>query len=293
MKPFIHIHIKIIFITLIFFTAPLFPQVTISFLGDCTIGNDMRSTVFDEYVAKYGYSYFFSKVKNILAADDYTVANLETAIIDAGRPVEKQFRFRGKPEYLNILKEGSVECVTIANNHSHDYGNDGFAKTRMNLDKYKIDYFGYDKYLIKNIKGLRFAFIGNCFHVNEDMLSYIKEIRDSVDFIIVVMHWGKEKEYKPNAQQKMMAHELIDAGADLVVGHHPHVLQPVETYKGKYIAYSLGNFVFGGNTNPRYKKTMIFQAFFVKGEPVTIKQIPCSISSDPTTNDFCPVTIEE
>jgi poly-gamma-glutamate synthesis protein (capsule biosynthesis protein) len=266
-----------------------FPQVCISFLGDCTIGCDVRWPGFDRSAEQHGYAYFFSEVKNILAADDYTVANLETAIIDSGTPVEKQFRFRGKPEYLTILKEGSVECVTIANNHSWDYGDSGYAQTRRNLDRYGIDYFGYDKILTRDIKGLRFAFFGQSFSLQDSVLPLIRSMRASVDFIVVVMHWGNEREYQPDEKQKAMGHALIDAGADLVVGHHPHVLQPIEKYRDRYIAYSLGNFVFGGNVNPRDKRTVILQAYFQKNLQPSIKEIPCRISSVDTVNDFRPV----
>jgi poly-gamma-glutamate capsule biosynthesis protein CapA/YwtB (metallophosphatase superfamily) len=275
----------------LFFCWNIFPQVCISFVGDCTIGNDVRWPAFDQMVAKEGYAYFFSGVKSVLAADDYTVANLETTIIDSGIPLEKKFRFRGRPAYLNILKEGSVECVTLANNHSWDYGDSGYAQTQRNLSENNIDFFAYDKTLIRDIKGLRFAFIGQSFTLQDSVLARIKALRDSVDFIVVVIHWGNEREYRPDSKQKAMGHALIEAGADMAVGHHPHVLQPVEKYHGKYIAYSLGNFVFGGNINPREKHTMIFQANFTKGSPVSIVEIPCKISSVDTTNDYRPVII--
>lgn len=275
-----------IFSILFILISSLRAQVCISFIGDCTIGNDIRWPEFDKSVAKKGYAYFFSNVKNVLSADDYTVANLETAIIDSGTAVEKEYRFRGKPEYLNILKQGGVECVTIANNHTHNYGDEGFASTKKYLAQYGIDFFGYETHLARNIKGVKFAFIGNAFHLGPNTIAYIKAIRDSVDFIVVVMHWGEEKQYEPDEEQKALARELINAGADLIVGHHPHVLQPIEKYKGKYIAYSLGNFVFGGNRNPHDKKTMILQGFFEKGKPVTVKQIPCRISSE-----FCPIVV--
>jgi poly-gamma-glutamate capsule biosynthesis protein CapA/YwtB (metallophosphatase superfamily) len=277
-----------IFIALAF-TGAFSQQVTVSFLGDCTIGCDVRWTAFDEYVKRCGYAYFFSGVKSILAADDYTVANLETAIVDTGTPIEKQFRFRGKPEYLDILREGSVECVSTANNHAWDYGDSGYAATQRHLDSVGIGFFGYDKVLLKEIKGLRFAFIGQSFTLQDSVLARIKSLRESVDFIIVVMHWGQEREYHPDKKQRDMGHALIDAGADLVVGHHPHVLQPVEKYRGRYIAYSLGNFVFGGNINPREKRTEILQAVFAKNQAPAIKEIPCRISSVDSTNDFRPV----
>ncbi len=115
--------------------------------------------------------------------------------------------------------------------------------------------------------------------------------------IIVNFHWGIEKEYVPNDTQKTLAHLAIDEGADLVIGHHPHVLQGIERYKGKYIAYSLGNFSFGGNSNPSDKDTMIFQQTFTvaDGKAETnddINIIPCSLSSASGYNDYCPTPLE-
>jgi poly-gamma-glutamate capsule biosynthesis protein CapA/YwtB (metallophosphatase superfamily) len=278
---------------LITLAGALYSQVTMNFLGDCTIGCDPRWPIFDEFAAQKEYSYFFSGVVHLLSADDYTVANLETAIIDTGTPREKQFRFRGKPQYLEMLTTGSVEAVTLANNHSWDYGDSGYAQTQRNLEKYGIDYFGWSNVLRKEIKGLRFAFIGQGFYIQDYVLPFIKKVRDSVDFIVVVFHWGEEKKYQPNAKQIGMAHSLIDAGADLIVGHHPHVVQPVKTYKGKPIAYSLGNFVFGGNRNPRDKRALILQATFEKNIPVAVKKIPVKISSVDSINDFRPAIMEQ
>jgi len=136
---------------------------------------------------------------------------------------------------------------------------------------------------------LRFAFIGQSFFLQDSILPLIRSIRDSTDFIVVVIHWGNEREYRPDKKQKAMGHALIDAGADLVVGHHPHVLQPIEKYRGRYIAYSLGNFVFGGNVNPRDKQTEILQVYFKRSELPVVKEIPCRISSVDTVNDFRPV----
>jgi poly-gamma-glutamate capsule biosynthesis protein CapA/YwtB (metallophosphatase superfamily) len=270
----------------------LFAQVTMHFLGDCTIGCDARWPVFDEFAAHQDPSYFFSGVTSLTANDDYTVANLETAIIDTGTPREKQFRFKGKPEYLEILNQGSVEGVTLANNHSWDYGDSGYAQTLRNLAKYHIDYFAWDTVLFKEIKDLTFAFIGQAFYIQDHVLPLIRSLNDSIDFIVVVMHWGNEKEYKPNKKQITMARQLVDAGADLIIGHHPHVVQPVLKYKNVPIAYSIGNFVFGGNRNPRDKRALIIKAFFEKNKPVTVTNIPVKISSVDSTNDFRPIIVE-
>lgn len=268
-------------------------QVTMHFLGDCTIGSDARWPVFDEFAAMQDPSYFFSGVIHLTGSDDYTVANLETTIIDTGTPREKQFRFRGRPAYLDILKKGSVEGVTLANNHSWDYGDSGYAQTLRNLDARGIEYFAWDTVLYKSIKGLTFAFIGQAFYLQDHVLPLIRSLRDSVDFIIVVMHWGKEKEYRPNKTQIAMAHQLVDAGADLIIGHHPHVVQPVRTWKNVPIAYSIGNFVFGGNRNPRDKRALMIKAVFEKNTPVAVTEIPVKISSVDSTNDFRPVVRTE
>jgi poly-gamma-glutamate capsule biosynthesis protein CapA/YwtB (metallophosphatase superfamily) len=270
----------------------LFAQVTMHFLGDCTIGCDARWPVFDSFALAKDPSYFFSGTIHILARDDYTVANLETTIIDTGTPRIKEFRFKGKPEYLEILKQGSVEGVTLANNHSWDYSDSGYAQTRRNLEKYGIEYFAWDSVLRKEIKGLSFAFIGQGFYIQDHVLPLIRSLNDSVDFIVIVIHWGKEKQYRPDNSQISMAHQLVDAGADLIVGHHPHVVQPVLTYKKVPIAYSLGNFVFGGNRNPRDKRAIIVNAVFEKSKPVTVTTIPIKVSSVDSTNDFRPVVVE-
>ena len=270
----------------------LFAQVTMHFLGDCTIGCDARWPVFDEFAANKDPSYFFSGVIQLVAHDDYTVANLETTIIDTGTPRKKQFRFKGKPEYLEILKKGSVEGVTLANNHSWDYGDSGYAQTMRNLEKYGIEYFAWDTVLFKEIKGLSFAFIGQGFYIQDHVLPLIRSLNDSIDFIVVVIHWGKEKEYKPNKKQISMARQFVNAGADLIVGHHPHVVQPVLKYKNVPIAYSIGNFVFGGNRNPRDKRALIIQAVFEKNKPVTVTKIPIKVSSVDSVNDFRPIVVE-
>jgi poly-gamma-glutamate capsule biosynthesis protein CapA/YwtB (metallophosphatase superfamily) len=270
----------------------LLAQVTMHFLGDCTIGCDARWPIFDGFAAEKDPSYFFSGVIHLLSDDDYTVANLETTIIDTGTPREKQFRFKGKPEYLEILKQGSVEGVTLANNHTWDYGDSGYAQTRRNLEKYGIDYFAWDNVLRKEIKGLTFVFIGQGFYIQDHVLPLIRSLNDSVDFIVIVIHWGNEKEYKPNKKQIAMAHKLVDAGADLIIGHHPHVIQHVVTYKSVPVAYSLGNFVFGGNRNPRDKRAYIIKAVFEKNKPVIATEIPIKVSSVDSTNDFKPIIIE-
>ena len=271
-------------------TAAVSQSITLNFLGDCTLGSEVYNKSFDEMYQKVTPAYFFSGVKGILSKGDLNIANLETSITDSGNPVEKTFRFKGKPEYLQILKEGNVQVVNIANNHTHDYGEIGYRNTLTNLKKYGIAYYGYENVYTTVIKGIKLAFIGYMGRESRDTLFLkIRQYKYDGYTVIVTLHWGIESTYKPIEAQVQLAHFLIVAGADLVVGHHPHVLQPVECYNGKYILYSIGNFCFGGNINPRDKSSAIFQVIISKDQSIRINKIPISISSHTDFNDYRPM----
>lgn len=283
-------------------------SITISAVGDCTLGTDIhfgypRSFPYVLEENEQDYGYFFEEVKEILENDDLTIANLETTLTEAGEEyrVTKQFNFKGGKDYTNILERGSIEAVNLANNHMFDYGEKGYQDTKQNLDLANIPYFGYNDYAILESNGIKIGLAGltgwdeTTAKVNtEKAISYFKE--NQVNLIIMTYHWGIEREYKQNKTQENIAHYAIDHGADLVLGHHPHVLQGIENYQGKYIVYSLGNFVFGGNKNPNDKDTMIFQATFqyknklLKNTSITI--IPCSLSSQSDLNNYQPCILE-
>lgn len=277
-------------------------SVTVSMAGDCTLGKDEAfnySTSLNAYYDMYGPAYFFQNVKSVFDADDLTVVNFEGTLTDSTARNGETFAFKAPAEYAEILTDGGVEAVNVANNHSHDYGDQGFADTKENLKKAGITTFGYNETALMEVKGVKIGLVG--IYELHDHLEREHQVRvniqkvraEGADLVFVVFHWGNEKDTVPDANQVTLAKLAIDNGADLVVGHHAHVLQGVTTYKGKTIAYGLGNFCFGGNSAPSDMDTMVFQQTFtldIDGS-VTSKEpnlIPCRISSDYYINNYQP-----
>ena len=275
--------------------------VTISAAGDCTLGVDSRfNSTFNEYYNQKGSNYFLKKVKKVFAKDDLTIVNFEGTLTNSYARANKQYTFKGPAKHVKILKKGSVEVVTLANNHTSDYGSQGLIDTKNTLKKNKIKYCYNSTIAYKKVKGVKVAFIGfsQLAGVSESQVdSAIKEAKKKKAKIIIMnIHWGEERVYYPTGRQTYLGRYAIRAGADLVLGHHPHVLQGVEKYKGRYIVYSLGNFCFGANKNPSDKDTLIVQetySFDANGNITNVKAniIPCKLSSTNTKNDYKP-TIE-
>ena len=281
-------------------------SLTVSVVGDCTLGTDENfdyDTSLNAYYENYGADYFFSNVKSIFSADDLTIANFEGTLTDSDEREDKEYAFKAPAEYTSILTAGSVEAVNTANNHSHDYGDQSYTDTIQALDNAGILNFGYDKTVVTEVKGIKIGLVGiyelkDHLGREEQLKQNIAKVKaDGAQITIVIFHWGNEKEEVPDSNQTTLAHLAIDEGADLVCGHHPHVLQGIEEYKGKNIVYSLGNFCFGGNQYPSDMDTMIFQQTFtvdqdgVKANNVT-NIIPCSISSDSDYNNYQPTPAE-
>ena len=282
-------------------------SITVSMVGDCTLGTDVnfdQSTSFDAfYQMKNDPGYFFQNVKDIFTADDLTVANMEGTLTTSNDRQQKTFAFKGNPSYTEILTQGGVEATNLANNHSHDYGDQSYEDTIQYLEADGITTFGYDRTAVMDVKGIKVGLIGiyelkDGLGRQQQVIDTIREVKDEgAQVIIASFHWGEEKAEYPNDVQVELAHAAIDAGADLVLGHHPHVLQGIEEYKGKNIVYSLGNFCFGGNKNPSDKDTMIFQQTFTveNGELVeddVTNIIPCSLSSESGYNNYQPMVLE-
>lgn len=281
-------------------------SVTVSSMGDCTLGTDesfSRSTSLNSYYEQYGPDYFFQHVRSILQQDDLSIVNMEGTLTESENRQNKTYAFKAPAEYASILSGSSVEAANLANNHSYDYGEQSYNDTISALENAGVVTFGYEHTKLVDVKGIKIGLTGIyelAEHLNKkqqvkDNIALLKE--SGAQLIIVNFHWGLEKEHVPNAVQKELAHYAIDQGADLVIGHHPHVLQGIEKYKGKYIAYSLGNFCFGGNSNPADKDTIIFQQTFTFQDGALIMDdqtniIPCSISSSPDKNDYCPVPLD-
>lgn len=280
--------------------------VTISAIGDCTLGTDENfnsDTSFNAFEIVKGKSWFFQNVSDILSNDDVTFANLEGTFTTSTQRAAKEYAFKGDPTYTDILTDASIEVVTLANNHTGDYGEQGLADTKQYLTEAGIDYCQDTAIAVKDVGGIRIAFIG--IYVLDDGMASEADLRAAIDeakaqdaqLIITAFHWGAEKALQPDETQQALAHTAVDCGADLVVGHHPHVLEGIEKYNGKYIVYSLGNFCFGGNSTPSDMDTMIFrQTFTITRDGVTdddaIEIIPCSISSEPYYNNYQPTPAE-
>ncbi len=289
-------------------------QITLSFVGDCTLGMDQTDAYegcFPQYYDEYGAGYFFQNVKSIFEGDDLTVANLEGTFTASGNRADKLWTFRGDPSYASILTEGGIDAVNVANDHTDDYGDEGYVDTLANLDNAGIGRFGYSNELLVELApdggtagdsaeeaaGITVGLAGYSQAYDdyaEKALSSVQSLRDDgADIVIISLHWGTEYEYAPDEDQVSLAHQLIDAGADLVVGHNSHVLQGIEYYHGKYIAYSLGTFCFGGSDNPPDYDTVILRQTFTLADGAVRPQaelelIPCSISSQSGSNTCCP-----
>ena len=280
--------------------------LTVSVIGDCTLGTDENfdyDTSLNAYFESYGKEYFFQNVKSIFEADDLTIANNEGTFTESYDREDKTFAFKAPASFAGIYSCSSVEAVNTANNHSHDYGEQSFQDTMDALDAEGIVHFGYDETAVMDVKGVKVGLIG-IYELNdhlerkqqlEDNINKVKD--EGAELVIVIFHWGNEKETVPDSNQTTLGRLAIDLGADLVCGHHPHVLQGVEEYKGKNIVYSLGNFCFGGNSSPSDMDTMIFQQTFtitndgVQDDNVT-NIIPCSISSASDYNNYQPTPAE-
>lgn len=268
-------------------------SLTLSVVGDCTLGTDETfdyDTSLNAYYENYGADYFLQNVKDIFSTDDLTIANFEGTLTDSDEREDKTFAFKAPASYASILTGGSVEAVNTANNHSHDYGEQSFDDTLAALDDAGIVHFGYDETAVMDVRGIKVGLVG--IYELYDHLEREQQLKDNIakvkadgaQLIVVIFHWGNETETVPDSNQTTLGRIAIDEGADLVCGHHPHVLQGIETYKGRNIVYSLGNFCFGGNSSPSDMDTMIYQQTFtidadgVKKDNVT-NIIPCSISS--------------
>lgn len=283
--------------------------ITISAAGDCTLGTDEGFNYKRSFKGKYDAvqdpAYFFQNVQPVFAQDDLTIVNMEGTLTEETTREPKQFAFKGDAEYAKILTAGAVETANLANNHSFDYGKKSYEDTITALEAEGISSFGYERTAVMDIKGVKVGLAGVyelAEHIDckQDLLDNIASLKEQgAQIIIVSFHWGQEKENVPSDVQVELAHAAVDNGADLVLGHHPHVLQGIEEYKGKNIVYSLGNFCFGGNSAPSDMDTMIFQqTFTVKDgklqEDNVTNILPCKISSayEKGYNNYQPILAE-
>ena len=276
--------------------------VTVSFAGDCTLTQDYRSTnrMFDNTVGG-DMDYCFQNCAPMFQSDDLTLINLENPVTTQTGHKSNQYIFRMDPENLQMLTNAGIEAVNIANNHTMDFWETGLQETRDNLDEYGIVWsdsqFGAT---FTTKQGVVIGMVGLGNDTNASQVSgIIDDLRDQGAVIIIAScHFGAEGVYDPTDRQVKVAHELIDMGVDIVVGTHPHRLQPIEKYNGHYIFYSLSNFCFGGNYSLSDPDSVIIQCDFVMDEDGSscvdyrLRVFPYSQTSTRPGNDFCPKPYE-
>lgn len=272
---------------------------TISLAGDCTLAS---SQFFRHYDAVVGgdLSWPFSGTADYFTQDDMSIVNLECSFSDDALYSASLFHFLGPAENAQMLRLGGIEFAGMGNNHTNDFGPRGMEDTRAALDAAGVAYAGPDgSAIFTTASGLAVGVYVAAWGADASQVADgVRALADGGDaeLVIAMLHWGTEGSYQVNARQTEIAHAAIDAGADAVYGAHPHVLQPIEEYEGRYIFYSLGNFTFGGNTNPDDRDSVIIQLHAVHGEDgVTISgytAIPCCLSGAPGVNDYRPVPYE-
>jgi len=238
-------------------------QITVLAVGDIMLDRGVEYMV--KKAGNNNYYWPFLKISNYIRSADIAFGNLECPISNKGIRVGSIYSFRADPKFVKALKWAGFDIVSLANNHALDYGKVALRQTMELLKDNNIDYVGAGNNLqealslkVKEIKGVRIGFLaytnlgpkmwskaGMAWINNLDGLeNYIKEKKKLVDVLIVSLHAGEEYKVNPTLFQINFAKTCIKAGADLIIGHHPHVIQKVERYKNGWIAYSLGNFVF-------------------------------------------------
>ncbi len=239
-------------------------EISIVAVGDVMLGSHVIGVI-----EQRGVEYPFAKTSGYLESAHVAIANLEAPFTSRGEPFEKKFNFKVPPRFARSLVLGGIDAVTLANNHTLDYGLEGLSNTMETLDTLGVFYSGAGmnaqqahEPVVLNVDGKRVALfgysmtfptefyatkdsVGTAYPEPERLRASLTKWRDKVDFIVTSFHWGAEKRETPKQYQVEFAHLAIDSGSDLVLGHHPHVLQGLEIYKDRLIAYSLGNFAFG------------------------------------------------
>ena len=296
-------------------TAEEIKTITISAAGDCTLGRNHKMAYedsWDDCYAKYGAEYFLQDVSSVFLQDDLTIVNLEGVLSESaprqevfyrqrtGKYSEKKYCHLGKPEYLAALTLGGVDAVSFANNHNIDYGLQGFEDTLDACADHRLPVAYYDTVARFTVSGMTVgvASVDATYCSTEVAEAYLRaamnDLRADCDLIVACMHWGKNYEQLPDDRQRALGRLCVDLGADLVIGHHAHILQGVERYRGRYIFYSLGNFTYGGRAVPRDVDTMIAQQTFTFVDGVlqvddNVTLLPCWMSTRREINDFRPV----
>lgn len=272
-----------------------YPLASIAAVGDVMLG----SWVVDILRAR-GYDYPFDSTRAELHASDFVIANLEAPFTNTGIKFKKKYNFKVPADFAIGVKNAGIDVVTLANNHTLDYGCEGLYNTLATLDSFGIAYCGAGKDrslacspIIVEQFGIRVAFVGfsmtfpeefwasdtscgTCYPSESSLTRIIRQCKQQADLTIASFHWGAECRTAPKEYQKVFAHLAIDNGADLVLGHHPHVLQGFEIYKNRLIAYSLGNYVFGSYSS-HARHSAILRVHLAPARLLSAEIIPISV----------------
>ena len=297
-------------------TQPGTMSITLTFTGDLTIGTNykayrnMSASIFGKELKRQGNdpNFYLRNIRDILLSDDLTVVNFEGTLADSvAIPASKrdnEFLFLAPLSYADTLLSNGIEAATLENNHVMDFGENGYQSTMDALQQAGVICANSTRIGVCDVNGIRVGllayqtFNGGYDRIYATIEQDIQKARDmGCQIVTVSYHWGDEKDYAPNSRQQKLAKATIDYGADLVVGHHSHRINPIEEYNGKYIVYSLGNFSFAGHNKPSDMLTYLFQIRFKyrRGEMfgTDFRIIPCRISSKQDYNDFAVTPLTE
>lgn len=288
-------------------------SITLSFVGDCLCATDANTSYancFEEVAAKEPPEYFLKKVNKYFKNDDFTIADCENVYSDSNNlqvsdkgqysdPNIEAYWFKTDAKNARILSAGGIDMVSISNNHINDYGSQGHIDTKKALDSAGVKWGEEGKIVYFEKNSFKIGVICVSMYndgVVESIKTYIKKASKKSDYQIIYFHGGTEAVHKPESWKVNACHTLIDSGADLVIGDHPHVLQPLEIYKGKTIIYSMGNFIFGGNRHPE-NRTIIYQHTLSFDSPGALakesgKIIPCYVYTG-DMNNWQPAVIKD
>ncbi len=277
---------------------------TVTLAGDTTLGSTddlrKRDDCFERVAEEKGYGWFFSGLESLFATDDMTLVNFEGTLTEETEKKEKKFNFKGPAEYTDILTMGSVEAVTVANNHTLDYGTKGRDDTIANLENAGITVSGNGQLGVFEKNGVKVGMTGYCFPYKDgkkDISKDVKALREmGCQIVIASFHWGSEYREDFTGEQRSIGRAAIKAGADIVVGHHPHIVQGIESYNDSYILYSVGNLVFGGNVDPddrdAYAARVTFTVHEDRAEAPEVVIVPLRLTALSDGTDYRPVIAE-
>ena len=285
---------------------PSWPRTfTVTVAGDTTLGSTdelrKRDDCCERVAEEKGYGWFFSGLTELFGTDDLTLINFEGTLTEQTQKKEKKYNFKGPAEYTDILTLGSVEAVTIANNHTLDYGDAGREETIANLEQAGLTVSGGGVLGVFEKDGVKVGMTGYCFpyaNGKKDITKDVKALREmGCQIVIASFHWGSEYRDDFTAEQRSIGRAAIKAGADIVVGHHPHIVQGIERYQDTYILYSVGNLVFGGNVDPddrdAYAARLTFTVYEDRCDPPELTIVPLRLTALDEGTDYRPVLAGE